>query len=74
MNLSHIRHLIQFQHLFLMLCGVEKKWFVDHGGLSIEMNKNLSATDCMKNLKHSLDNAKDCKQKVPVKKHKQSEK
>jgi hypothetical protein len=24
MNLSHIRHLIQFQHLFLMLCGVEK--------------------------------------------------
>jgi hypothetical protein len=51
-----------------------KKLFVDHGALSIETNKNLSATDCMKNLKHSLANAKDCKQKVPVKKHKQSEK
>jgi len=47
-----------------------KKLFVDHGALSIETNKNLSATDCMKNLKHSLANAKDCKQKVPVKKHK----
>ncbi len=52
----------------------KKKLFVDHGVLSIEMNKNLSAADCMKNLKHSLDNAKNCKQKVPVKKHKRSEK
>ncbi len=51
-----------------------KKLFVDHGALSIETNKKLSATDCMKNLKHSLANAKDCKQKVPVKKHKQSKK
>jgi hypothetical protein len=37
-------------------------------------HKNLSATDCMKNLKHSLANAKDYKQKVPVKKHKRSKK
>ncbi len=51
-----------------------KKLFVDHGALSIETNKNLSATDCMQNLKHSLTNAKDCKQKVPVKKHTRSEK
>jgi hypothetical protein len=44
-----------------------KKLFVDHGALSIETNKNLSATDCMKNFKHSLSNAKDCKQKSPCK-------
>jgi hypothetical protein len=55
----------------------KKMSFVDHGALSIsitEMNNKLSAADCMKNVKHSTSNAKDCKQSVSVKKHRQSEK
>jgi hypothetical protein len=49
---------------------------VDHeASISItEMNKKLCATDCINNLQNNLSNAKDCKQKVPVKKHEQSKK
>ena len=36
----------------------------------METNNKSSATDCMKNFKHSMSNAKDCKQNVTVKKHK----
>jgi hypothetical protein len=54
-----------------------KMSFADHCALSIsitEMNNKLSAADCMKNVKHSMFNAKDCKQNGTVKKHKRSEK
>ena len=53
-----------------------KKSSVDHeASISItETNKKLSATDCINNLQNNLSNAKDCKQKVPVKKHEQSKK
>ncbi len=75
-SVSHqTSHLVSTPYSDVTWC--RKKSFVDHGALSIsitETNKKLSAIDCMKNLKHSLSNAKDCKQKVPVKKHKRSKK
>ena len=49
----------------------------DHCALSFsitEKNNKSSAKDCMKYVKHSMSNAKDCKQNGTVKKHKQSEK
>ena len=54
-----------------------KMSFADHCALSIsitETNNKSSAADCMKNVKHSMSNAKDSKQNGTVKKHKQSEK
>jgi hypothetical protein len=39
-----------------------------------ETNNKSSATDCMKNVKHSMSNAKESKQNGTVKKRKQSEK
>ena len=54
-----------------------KMSFADHCALSIsikEKNNKSSDKDCMKNVKHSMSNAKDCEQKGTVKKHKQSEK
>jgi hypothetical protein len=53
-----------------------KMSFGDHCGLSFsitEKNNTLSAEDCMKNVKHSMSNDKDCKQNGTVKKHKRSE-
>ncbi len=49
-----------------------KKLSVDHeASISItKTNKKSSATDCINNLQNNLSNAKYCKQKVPVKKHK----
>ena len=58
----------------VMSCG--KMLFGDHCALSFsitEKNNKLSAKDCMKNVKHSMSNAKDCKQNGTVKKHKRSE-
>ena len=49
----------------------------DHCALSFsftEKNNKSSAKGCMKNVKHSMSNAKDCKQDGTVKKHKRSEK
>jgi hypothetical protein len=43
--------------------------FVDHGALSISITETNK-----KYVKHSMSNAKDCKQSVSVKKHKRSEK
>ena len=54
-----------------------KMSFADHCALSIsitETNNKSSAADCMKNVKHSMSNAKDSKQNGTVKKHKRSEK
>jgi hypothetical protein len=54
-----------------------KMSFADHCALSIsitEKNNKSSDKDCMKKVKHSMSNAKDCKQNGTVKKHKQSEK
>jgi hypothetical protein len=54
-----------------------KMSFADHCALSISItkkNNKSSDKDCMKNVKHSMSNAKDCKQNGTVKKHKQSEK
>jgi hypothetical protein len=54
-----------------------KMSFADHCALSIsirEKNNKSSDKDCMKNVKHSMSNAKDCEQNGTVKKHKQSEK
>ncbi len=53
-----------------------KKSSVDHKtSISItERNKKSSATDGINNLQNNLSNAKDRKQKVPVKKHEQTKK
>ncbi len=49
----------------------------DHCALSFsftEKTNKSSAKGCIKNVKHSMSNAKDCKQDGTVKKYKQSEK
>jgi hypothetical protein len=54
-----------------------KMSFADHCTLSISIpdkNNKSSDKDCMKNVKHSMSNAKDCEQNDTVKKHKQSKK
>jgi hypothetical protein len=53
-----------------------KKPSVDHKtSISItERNKKSSATDGLNYLQHNLSNAKDCKQKVAVKKNEQTKK
>jgi hypothetical protein len=54
-----------------------KMSFADQCALSMsitETNNKSSATDCMKNVKHSMSNAKESKQNGTVKKRKQSEK
>ena len=73
---------------WLMLCKPPKLCLVkclscrkmssgDHCALSfsfMEKNNKSSAKGCMKYVKHSMSNAKDCKQDGTVKKHKRSEK
>jgi len=53
-----------------------KMSFADHCALSIsitEKNNKSSDKDYMKIVKHSMSNAKDCKQNGTVKRHKRSE-
>ena len=68
-------HSVSASHPDDMWC--RKMSFADHCALSIsirEKNNKSSDKDCMKNVKHSMSNAKDCEQNGTVKKHKQSEK